>query len=371
MCVICYKTSKQKMPTKEKIEAMWRRNPDGAGIMWINPESHDVGFAKGFMSLKAFSEYIENNRDVFDTLEVAMHFRIGTHGGNTPGNTHPFRLIRNQDTGKMGQVHCPYPVMMHNGILPITPRRGDISDTAELALRAGAFDDPLKFMSAANEMFASNKIIVFDGKGAHFYGAEFKKGDDGLLYSNLNHEGTAGFFGRGWYGSGAYGATWNGSNWEDYWKGRVLESAANAGKAGTATSATASAAATKDCGAIAKSSESKDAKAEPADTKKDEDVGGKKPGIDPADVIGMSNLVIPASFRCIPNWLGAVTLHERREALNIIDDVLAYHEPELSKSIAVMSADEVRQECNRFKTEIVSMFDEYLKGSEEWNASCD
>ena len=185
MCVICHKSKSKKLPSKETIEAMWKRNPDGAGIMWRTDKG--VSYMKGFMQLEEFLHFVDVNRKMLSETEVAMHFRIGTHGGNTPGNTHPFVVDDTADPHKLTGGGEKI-VLMHNGILPLNPRRATISDTAELALRAGRYENPLDFLCDANELFKGNKVLVFGPEKTYFLGDEFKRGKDGLLYSNLYHE---------------------------------------------------------------------------------------------------------------------------------------------------------------------------------------
>lgn len=196
MCVICYKKREQKLPTEDKIRAMWTSNPDGAGIMWKTDKG--VNFDKGFMHLSEFLDFVKKHEKKLAGAEVAMHFRIGTHGGNTPGNTHPFIVDSDADPHVLSGRELPF-VLMHNGVLPIGPRRKDISDTAELALRAGGYDPPDAFLCSISDMIGQNKIVVFRKDGdALFVGAEWKTGDDGLLYSNLNHEWAA-YSDRDWH----------------------------------------------------------------------------------------------------------------------------------------------------------------------------
>ena len=206
MCVISYKAAKAALPTEQTIAAMWRTNPDGGGAMWRNPKTGEVGFQKGFMDLADFQKFIDKNRKKWKTWEVALHFRIGTHGGNTPQNTHPFIVDIGADPHTMSGEDVQVPVLMHNGVFHIKPRRVDISDTAELCLRAGKYPSPLTFLADISEQLAGNRVIVFDKTGVHFYGDEFQDGGDGLLYSNLHHvvRKSFGFGTTSWSGSASW-----------------------------------------------------------------------------------------------------------------------------------------------------------------------
>lgn len=212
MCVICYKARGKKLPSDETIRNMWATNPDGAGVMWKRSDGL-VDFRKGFMKLDDFLDFVKQNHDLLEGTECAMHFRIGTHGGNTPGNTHPF-IVSMDEEDKHSLVGSGQElVLMHNGILPCTPRRKDLSDTAELALRAGGYEPPVAFLRSVDDMIGSNKVVLFNKDGdAEFFGGKWQVGEDGLLYSNLNHEG----FSRRWMGFGGV------YDWDAYGDGRIV-----------------------------------------------------------------------------------------------------------------------------------------------------
>lgn len=201
MCVICHKPKDVRFPSEKNIGEMWKANPDGAGIMW-REENGTVSFAKGFMKLKEFEKFIADNRDRLEHAECALHFRITTHGGTSKGNCHPFVVDSAADphllTGNAKRI------LMHNGVLPLVPRRKDISDSAELALRIGRYVNPSAPMEDMDELFGGSRILLMDEDGTHFYGDAFKKSEDkendGLLYSNLTWEsrGLFGLSGFGW-----------------------------------------------------------------------------------------------------------------------------------------------------------------------------
>lgn len=197
MCVICYKAKNKKLPSVEEIIKMWNKNPDGAGLMWIG-DNGKVGWRKGFMSRKSLTRFIRHHEEYLNERDVALHFRITTHGGTSRGNTHPFAIDMDADPHALeGEADT---VLMHNGMLSVNPRFNTISDSAELALRAGCYENPLFFLSSIDEFLEGSRILVFDKDGAHFYGDKFVE-SDGLLYSNLNHRNT--FHGYGYhYGYG-------------------------------------------------------------------------------------------------------------------------------------------------------------------------
>ncbi len=189
MCVIVYKgLNKKKLPSEAIVEACWLHNPHGAGVMWRWENSKETSFVKGFTDLPQLQDWLDRSRKVLEDnrCEVAIHFRITTHGGTSAGNTHPFIVARNADPHLL-EGKAKY-VLMHNGVMPLIPRKDDYSDSAELALRAAETRDPIGFLDKIDEFLKQNRVLVFTPQGAKFYGDKFKKGEGGFLYSNLNHE---------------------------------------------------------------------------------------------------------------------------------------------------------------------------------------
>jgi len=193
MCIIACKPIGLQMPDEDTITSMWYNNPDGAGIMYAYKGS--VHIEKGFMSLDKFLAAIERiNRNVdLANCGVVMHFRITTHGGTSPENTHPFpisasipalkKLVMKTDVG-----------VAHNGIIHNTPRSKDISDTMEYIASQLA---PLKaalprFWENKNAMLLvknaiDSKMAFLDSAGGIHTIGDFVE-HDGMLYSNRTYE---------------------------------------------------------------------------------------------------------------------------------------------------------------------------------------
>lgn len=106
MCVILAKSSSAQHPTTEVIDACWARNPDGAGFAYANAEG-GVSIIKGLMTIDALKAALAPLLAV-PTSFYLLHFRIGTHGGNTAENTHPFWTTENEVA------------LVHNGVLPMS-----------------------------------------------------------------------------------------------------------------------------------------------------------------------------------------------------------------------------------------------------------
>ena len=158
MCVICRKPFGKKLPDAKTILDMWADNPHGAGIMWR--DGNKTRYVKGFMDKDAFMKFVDDNHDMLESTECAMHFRIATHGGVNPENTHPFPMDRKSKPDSM--EGCVSFCMMHNGVLPLKPRTEKISDTAELSIRASEHGRPMEYLDIVSEfVMEDNRIVAF------------------------------------------------------------------------------------------------------------------------------------------------------------------------------------------------------------------
>ena len=194
MCVIAIKKRGVNMPDEKTLKTMWTNNPHGAGIMYADDDGK-VYIDKGYMDWTAFHERIKTLGDpeVVRDMAVVIHFRIATHGGILPGNTHPFPVSDN--VGQLVKLRCACKVgIAHNGIIPITPREG-ISDTmewtaSELAPFAkahpGWYKDKPTLAKIGKRI--QSKLAVLDGKGVISYYGDFIVESDGMIYSNTSYK---------------------------------------------------------------------------------------------------------------------------------------------------------------------------------------
>ena len=214
MCIICCKPMGKDMPSEEIMKNMWVNNPDGAGFMYV--KDHKVVIEKGFMEFEVFKAALEKVKKKVDLKKTAvvLHFRIGTHGGNTAGNTHPFPI--SDSVGILKKLKYTTNVgVAHNGIISITPRRKDISDTMEyIASQLAPLQKAVKeFYKDANlmtmiENAISSKMAFLDGDGGIYTIGHFEE-NNGLLYSNSSYD----------YG---YKKAFGGS-WAKYWDSDIID----------------------------------------------------------------------------------------------------------------------------------------------------
>ena len=230
MCIIAAKPAGVALPKDEYIRNMWDGNRDGAGIMYVL--NGKVRIEKGFMKYKAFMEALERIKTIVDPVStpIVMHFRITTHGGTKPENTHPFPITDN--LGALRKLVSSTDIgVAHNGIIPITPRKG-ISDTMEYIVSQLAplkralprfCENPHAMQLVKNAI--GSKMAFLTKEGRMYTVGEFIE-DDGILYSNTSYE--------GWHyraRSLGYGWSWDeDKDWFAYATGKTSSSGANGGK---------------------------------------------------------------------------------------------------------------------------------------------
>lgn len=195
MCIICAKAKGVEMPTQDVITNMWNRNPDGAGFMYA--KDGKVVIRKGFMTLADLNKGLaEAAKDVdFKSTGVVLHFRITTHGGTCPANTHPFPITDNVKRLQMTATAADVGVA-HNGIINNKPRSKDISDTMEYIASVLA---PMK--RSMPNFYTDNNMLDLIANTINGSRMCFLNGDgdvvtvgtwhevDGLKYSNTSYQG--------------------------------------------------------------------------------------------------------------------------------------------------------------------------------------
>lgn len=193
MCVIAIKPKGVGMIDDQTIKDMWDTNSDGAGFMYLN-KNNDVIINKGYMVYEEFLKNVKEIDDVDDIKEtpLILHFRITTHGGTSPENTHPFPVSTQVDHLKALDVKA-HLAMAHNGVISSVDTADDLSDTqifikdiiAPLSRFGGNFLDDYKKLIEYG--IGSSKLVFLDNKGTI---TKFGKWEerDGVFYSNLNHD---------------------------------------------------------------------------------------------------------------------------------------------------------------------------------------
>lgn len=117
MCVIVFKPKNIRPPSIETLTECWCRNPDGGGVMWQTKRA-GLKARKGFMTLEVMLAEID--KIPIDDAAV-YHFRIGTHGANTPENTHPWPIEGHEAA------------LVHNGVISWLTDDRSTSDSKRFA----------------------------------------------------------------------------------------------------------------------------------------------------------------------------------------------------------------------------------------------
>ena len=193
MCIIAAKPAGKAMPAASTIEQMWCRNHDGAGFMYAY--GGKVHIEKGFMKLGDLTNALKRVRSTvdLDSCAVVMHFRIATHGGVIPANTHPFPVT--SSIGLLQKLTCSTSLgVAHNGIISsVTPRKG-ISDTMEyIASQLGPlykgvpnfYENPHLMEMVSNAV--DSRLAFLTGEGKLYTVGNFVE-DEGIMYSNSSYK---------------------------------------------------------------------------------------------------------------------------------------------------------------------------------------
>lgn len=185
--------------TRTQAANSWSNNDDGAGFAYVADGKVEV--RRGFMTFDEFwAAYDAAAQEFGETSHFLVHFRIGTSGGNTPENTHPFT--------------CQNFALIHNGVFFSPPYSSERSDTRILA------EDP-RFSALTKEQVVAGlqklSSYIVGNKVAFLFPdntvaiANEKSGDwvDNCWFSNKSHSycttrGDYSWGGHGQRGVGSY-----------------------------------------------------------------------------------------------------------------------------------------------------------------------
>jgi len=192
MCIIAAKPAGVAMPKYEYISNMFQNNKDGAGLMYA--ANGKVHIEKGFMDEFSFASRLAELAKEHDIekLPIAMHFRITTHGGTKPENCHPFPIT--DSMGMLKKLRCRTNIgVAHNGIIDVSPRSKDISDTMEyiagrLAPLKRAMPNFYKNKDILQMIYhgITSKMVIMDRNGDMSFIGDFRE-EDGVKYSNTSY----------------------------------------------------------------------------------------------------------------------------------------------------------------------------------------
>jgi hypothetical protein len=189
MCIIAIKPAGQKLPNEETIKRMFAKNPHGAGFMYTY--NGRVEIRKGFMTYEGFAQALRNVHDrIGDKSPIVMHFRITTHGGTCPENTHPFPL--SSDIADMKRLSTSAKIgIAHNGIINIKTRDNTVSDTQEyiadiiapIYKHSHRFYKKQRYLDGIRDTINGSRMCFLTGDGKVYRVGKWVQ-DGGCWYSN-------------------------------------------------------------------------------------------------------------------------------------------------------------------------------------------
>lgn len=163
MCVLIYKPSGIKMPSKRILKACFRANPHGAGFATPAGVHHSMNFIGIYRMLCTIPK----------EEPCILHFRLATTGSVCLKNCHPFK--------KNGIFFA------HNGVLNI-PTTNDMTDseTAFLSLyqyieKFGLESDELRY--AVQSIIGVSKFAIMQKERVKLFGSFTCI--DGIYFSNI------------------------------------------------------------------------------------------------------------------------------------------------------------------------------------------
>lgn len=174
MCIAIWKPQGIEL-TEETLHNCWDRNPDGAGFMYS--ENGQLHVVKGLMKYTDFIEAYAPHAD----KNAVLHFRIATHGGVTPENTHPFI------------IHDGL-AMVHNGIISAiaTPdkTKSDTWHFTEMYLKKyHTMWKDKEFQTLVESYIGYSKLIFMDNNGdVKLYNENLGNWNSECWFSNTSWE---------------------------------------------------------------------------------------------------------------------------------------------------------------------------------------
>lgn len=164
----------------EHLTNMFKNNPDGAGIAFVNRNFGTVEIVKGIFSPKkliAKYKYAKEN----SIGDIVIHCRLATHGKINKKMCHPFFVNNNL-------------AFAHDGIIEGIPNNSEYSDTYMFVnyILKWLPTDYCTFAPVANLLLRGagsfNRFAFLDNKGhAVTCGNDWCLDTDGVMYSNNSY----------------------------------------------------------------------------------------------------------------------------------------------------------------------------------------
>lgn len=193
MCIICIKYQGIKPPTDKILTAMFKNNPNGAGLMYWKPGEKYIHAIKGITKL---ADWLATCDLIKQEYNCVYHCRITTQGASTE-YTHPFPITSDKNALKYKAWKGTEGVA-HNGVIPLTSTynwTNEESDTAlfirnywrKLFPDANAYTDEGR-LELLGEATNSRWAIMTPGRIYTAGDGWIKDKESGLYFSNRSFE---------------------------------------------------------------------------------------------------------------------------------------------------------------------------------------
>lgn len=192
MCIIIAKEKSGRLPSEIELKNSFEYNADGAGFMYV--DNGKVIIDKGYMNYNSFINHYNKLLKKYNNFEgksLVIHCRIGTHGKNNKGNTHPYTITKSPKTLHTRKIKADIGIA-HNGIIS-NYGNNKLTDTQEFIAE---YLYPLyshykefyknKYIMDGIEDITNSKLAILDKNDELYYVGDFIK-DKNLLFSNNSY----------------------------------------------------------------------------------------------------------------------------------------------------------------------------------------
>lgn len=212
MCIIAIKPKNVAMPTREILERMFDKNPDGAGVVYTTTKN-TIKIVKGIMSK---NEFVKTCERIPTTAVAILHTRISTSGGVSKELTHPYKLTNDfKELRKLNAEISEGYAVAHNGVFSEFGAMFEANDTMQFIatyltalkeLKENAngtiLDKDIK--PIINKLVSGSRLVIIDNFGNwEKYGNNWEE-YNGVYYSNSG------------YKKQEYCSYWSSREWRDY-----------------------------------------------------------------------------------------------------------------------------------------------------------
>lgn len=200
MCLISV-LKKGTEKNSDKVLAFIRRgassNTHGSGFMYKRDGTNKVIISKGYFNVdKMIDHYLSLKLTKKD--EAVFHHRIGTSGGQTRENTHPFVLSTDDKETRKLDLETDKPCLVHNGVFigldEYENKNIEMSDTYAFSRYIMSnsnimnifLEDRQLFSTLFDRIIGTDKLcILFPDRDLQTYGKYHE--DEGYMHSNYGY----------------------------------------------------------------------------------------------------------------------------------------------------------------------------------------